>query len=402
MKKFLTLAALASVSMAAMAVNDTDSVAADSIEGFRFKDIYSVKTTSVKDQNKSGTCWCFSGTSFIEDEIMRQGGDSLDLSEMYTVRKCYEDKADRYVRMYGQTNFSPGGAVTDVAYVWRRYGAVPESVYAGLEYGEDKHVHGELQGVLEGVVKTVVKKPNKKVSTAWARAVDGVLDAYLGEVPQTFTVNGKTYTPQSYAASLPFNPDDYVVLTSFTHHPFYEEFVLEVPDNWTWDRYMNVPMDEMKAVVDNAIMNGYPVSWAADVSEKGFKWKKGVALMPKGKDEADLEGTELSRWVKLTDAEKANDKYEFEGPVAEETITQESRQAAFDAQDTTDDHGMEIVGIAEDQNGNRYYKVKNSWDDDQVYGGYIYVSEPFFLAKTMSLMVHKDAVPKAIAKKIKK
>lgn len=402
MKKLIGLAFAASTAFGAFASVETDSVATDSIKGFQFKDIHTVKTTSVKDQNKSGTCWCFSGTSFIEDEIMRLGGDSLDISEMFTVRKCYEDKADRYVRMYGQTNFSPGGAVTDVAYVWKKYGAMPEEAYKGLNYGEDKHVHGELQGVLEGVVKTVVKKPNKKVSTAWKGALNGVLDAYLGEVPETFTYNGKTYTPQSYAASLPFKPEDYVALTSFTHHPFYESFILEVPDNWTWDGYMNVPLDELKAIVDNAVKNGYPVSWAADVSEKGFKWKDGVALMPKGKDAADMDGTELSRWVKLSDADRANKKYEFDGPVPEDTITQESRQQGFDAQETTDDHGMEIVGIAEDQDGNRYYKVKNSWDDNQVYGGFIYVSEPFFLAKTMSILVHKDAVPKAISKKFKK
>lgn len=403
MKRIFSIILLTAATGApAFADAPTDSVPTDSIKGFQFKDIHSVRTTSVKDQNKSGTCWCFSGTSFIEDEIMRQGGDSLDLSEMFTVRKCYQEKADRYVRMYGQTNFSPGGAVTDVAYIWKKYGAVPEEVYRGLNYGEDKHVHGELDGALSGIVKTVVKKPNKKVSTAWHKAIDGVLDAYLGQEPETFTVNGKTYTPLTYAASLPFNPDDYVALTSFTHHPFYETFILEVPDNWTWDRYMNIPLDELKAIVDNALAHGFPVSWAADVSEKGFKWKDGVALMPKGKDEADMDGTELSRWVKLSDADRANKRYEFKSPVPEETVTQESRQQAFDAQETTDDHGMEIVGIAEDQEGNRYYKVKNSWDTNQVYDGFIYVSEPFFLAKTMSILVHKDAIPKNIAKKIAK
>lgn len=401
MKKVLIALCGLAMATTAFAALETDSVATDSIKGFQFKDIYTVKTTSVKDQNKSGTCWCFAGTSFIEDEIMRQGGDSLDLSEMYTVRKCYEDKADRFVRMYGQTNFSPGGAVTDVAYVWKKYGAVPEEIYRGLNYGEEKHVHGELQGVLEGVVNTVVKKPNKKISTAWKPALNGVLDAYLGEFPETFTYKGRTYTPQSYAASLPFNPEDYVVLTSFSHHPFYESFILEVPDNWTWDKYMNVPIEELKAIVDNAIQNGYPVSWAADVSEKGFKWKDGVALIPKGKSENDMDGTELSRWVKLSDKDREDKRFEFDGPVEEIVVTQESRQADFDNQETTDDHGMEIVGIAEDQEGNRYYKVKNSWDTNQIYDGFIYVSEPFFLAKTLSLMVHKDAVPADIAKKIK-
>ena len=401
MKKSL-IASLALAVCATAAAVPADSVATDSVKGFQFKDIHTVKTTSVKDQNKSGTCWCFSGTSFFEDEIMRLGGDSLDLSEMFTVYNCYKDKADRYVRYYGQTNFAPGGSLIDVAYVWDRYGAMPETAYNGLGYGEDKHVHGELDGILEAMLKVIVKKPNKKISTAWRNALKGVLDAYLGVIPATFTYNGKTYTPKSFAESLPIKPADYVALSSFTHHPFYSDFVLEVPDNWLSGRYTNLPLNELKAVVDNALANGYPVAWAADVSEGGFKWKEGVALMPKGKDEGDMDGTELSRWVKLSDKERLEDKYKFDGPVEEITVTQEMRQDMFDSQETTDDHGMEIVGIAEDQNGNRYYKVKNSWDTNQVYGGYIYVSEPFFLAKTMGIYLHKDAVPAKIAKKIKK
>lgn len=401
MKKSL-IASLALAVCATAAAVPADSVATDSVKGFQFKDIHTVKTTSVKDQNKSGTCWCFSGTSFFEDEIMRLGGDSLDLSEMFTVYNCYKDKADRYVRYYGQTNFAPGGSLIDVAYVWDRYGAMPETAYNGLGYGEDKHVHGELDGILDAMLKVIVKKPNKKISTAWRNALEGVLDAYLGVIPATFTYNGKTYTPKSFAESLPIKPADYVALSSFTHHPFYSDFVLEVPDNWLSGRYTNLPLNELKAVVDNALANGYPVAWAADVSEGGFKWKEGVALMPKGKDEGDMDGTELSRWVKLSDKERLEDKYKFDGPVEEIIVTQEMRQDMFDSQETTDDHGMEIVGIAEDQNGNRYYKVKNSWDTNQVYGGYIYVSEPFFLAKTMGIYLHKDAVPAKIAKKIKK
>lgn len=401
MKKSL-IASLALAVCATAAAVPADSVATDSVKGFQFKDIHTVKTTSVKDQNKSGTCWCFSGTSFFEDEIMRLGGDSLDLSEMFTVYNCYKDKADRYVRYYGQTNFAPGGSLIDVAYVWDRYGAMPETAYNGLGYGEDKHVHGELDGILDAMLKVIVKKPNKKISTAWRNALEGVLDAYLGVIPATFTYNGKTYTPKSFAESLPVKTADYVALSSFTHHPFYSDFVLEVPDNWLSGRYTNLPLDELKSVVDNALDNGYPVAWAADVSEGGFKWKEGVALMPKGKDEGDMDGTELSRWVKLSDKERLEDKYKFDGPVEEITVTQEMRQDMFDSQETTDDHGMEIVGIAEDQNGNRYYKVKNSWDTNQVYGGFIYVSEPFFLAKTMGIYLHKDAVPAKIAKKIKK
>lgn len=367
---------------------------------FVFTDIISLPTTSVKDQNKSGTCWCFAGTSFFEDEIRRIGGDSLDLSEMFTVRHCYSDKADKYVRMYGQSNFAPGGSLLDVPYVWKRYGAVPEEVYRGLEYGEDKHVHGELDAVLSAYVNAIVKKPNKKLSKAWKKGVEGVLDAYLGELPETFEYKGKTYTPQSYAASLPIKLEDYVALTSFTHHPFYDQFVFEVPDNWLYGQYYNLPLDEFKAVVDNALENGFPLVWAADVSEGGFKWADGVALMPKAKDEADMEGTELARWVKLSDKERAGKQYDFKAPVEEIEVTQESRQEMFDNQETTDDHGMEIVGVAKDQKGNRYYKVKNSWDTNQVYDGFFYVSEPYFKAKTVNILVHKDALPKAIAKKL--
>lgn len=398
MKKLIL--ALAACTAASAAMAQADSTATDSIKGFKFTDVKVIPTTSVKDQNKSGTCWAFSGTSFLEDEVRRLGGDSLDLSEMFTVRHCYDDKADRYVRMYGECNFAQGGGLLDVGYVLKKYGMVPEDAYPGLNYGEPKHDHYEMASVMENMLKAVVKKPSKKVSTAWKRALDGVLDAYLGPLPANFTYKGKKYTPETFAASLPVNPDDYVALTSFTHHPFYESFILEVPDNWVYGQYMNVPLEDLKAIADNAVENGFPINWAADVSEGGFKWNKGVALMPKGKSQGDMNGTELARWVKLSDRDRAADKYNFDGPVDEEEVTQESRQQAFDNQETTDDHGMEIVGYATDQNGKRYYKVKNSWDTNQVYDGFLYVSEPYFEAKTVSLMIHKDAIPKAIAKKI--
>lgn len=401
MKKFIS-AALAAViaTTSASAAEPADSTATDSVETFVFTDIISLPTTSVKDQNKSGTCWCFSGTSFFEDEILRQGGDSLDISEMYTVRKCYEDKAERFIRLYGQTNFAAGGSIIDVPYVWKRYGAIPEEAYAGLEYGEDKHVHGELDAALAAYLKAVVAKPNRKLTTAWRKGLKGILDAYFGEVPETFEYKGKTYTPQSFAASLPINTDSYVPLTSFTHHPYYETFAVEVPDNWLWAQYYNLPLDEFKAVVDNSLEKGYTVVWAADVSEGGFKWTDGVALMPKGKSEGDMNGTELSRWVKLSDRERSNEKFNFTGPVGEIEVTPECRQEMFDNQETTDDHGMVITGVATDQKGNRYYKVKNSWDTNQKYDGYFYVSEPYFLAKTIDILVHRDAIPKNIAKKM--
>lgn len=399
MKKLLA-AALVAVPFLASA-EPADSVAADTVK-FEFTDIITVPTTSVKDQNKSGTCWCFAGTSFFEDEIVRKGGDSLDISEMYTVRKCYEDKAERFIRLYGETNFAAGGSILDVPYVWERYGAVPEEVYSGLQYGEDKHAHGELDAALSAYLKAVVAKPNKKLTTAWRKGLKGILDAYFGEVPETFQYKGKTYTPQSYAKSLGLDMDDYVPMTSFTHHPFYTQFPVEVPDNWLWGNYWNVPLDELKTIVDSSIEKGYTVVWAADVSEGGFKWTDGVALMPKGKTEGDMNGTELARWVKLSDKERQNDKFDFKGPVEEITVTQELRQEMFDNQETTDDHGMEIVGIAKDQNGNRYYKVKNSWDTNQKYNGFFYVSEPYFLAKTVDILVNREGIPGVIAKKLKK
>lgn len=399
MKKIISALGAAIIALPSFGQTAPDSAKCDT--AFVFTDIISLPTTSVKDQNKSGTCWCFAGTSYFENEIRRLGGDSLDISEMFTVRKCYEDKADRYVRLYGQTNFAPGGSLLDVPYVWKRYGAVPEEVYRGLNYGEEKHVHGELDAVLAAYVKAVAAKPDKKISTAWKKGLNGVLDAYFGELPQTFEYKGRTYTPQSYAASLPIKLDDYIPLTSFSHHPFYETFAVEVPDNWLWGQYYNVPLDEFQAIVDNALKNGFTLVWAADVSEGGFKWTKGVALMPKDVDQGNMEGTELARWVKLSDKDRQSKRFDFNGPVEEMVVDQELRQAMFDNQETTDDHGMEIVGVAKDQNGNRYYKVKNSWDTNQVYDGFFYVSEPYFRAKTMNILVHRDAIPKEIAKKLK-
>jgi len=395
-KKHLIVAALA-VAMALPSVAD-DKIEVPDSTGFKFTDVLVVPGTSVKDQNKSGTCWCFAGTSHFENEIIKNGGDSLDLSEMFTVRQCYLDKARRYVRMQGKAHFAAGGSILDVPYVWENYGAVPEAVYAGLNYGEEKHDHSELDEAISAYLAAVAS--GKKISTAWEAGLNGILDAYFGPVPETFTYGGKTYTPQSYARSLPLTVDDYVAFTSFTHHPFYKPFGLEVADNWLWGQYNNVPLDELKQIVDNALEAGYSVVWAADVSEKGFKWRKGYAVMPKVKTSADMSGTELSRWVQLSDKDREDEQYDLKGPVEEVEVTQEMRQDMFDRLETTDDHGMVIVGKAVDQNGNRYYKVKNSWDTNQLYNGYFYVSEPYFLAKTISILVNKAAVPKAVVKKM--
>ena len=368
--------------------------------GFFFTDVKIIPTTPVKDQNKSGTCWSFSGTSVLEDEVMRKGGPELDLSEMWTVRNCYIDKAKKYIRTNGKINFAQGGSFADVLYSTKNYGAMPEEAYAGLNYGEKKHSHYEMANALEAYLNAIDKNPNKKLSTAWLPGFVAILDAYLGPAPETFTYNGKTYTPLQFAKEMGIDADDFVNFTSFTHHPFYQPFALEIADNWLWSESMNVPMDDMKKIVDNALENGYTIGWAADVSEGGFKWRKGYAVLPLPVEEGDLEGTELSRWVQLSDKDREDKQFDIKGPVKEKTVTQESRQAAFDNRETTDDHGMTIVGWATDQEGNRYYKVKNSWDTNQLYNGYIYVSEPFFLEKTISVMVNKNAVPKEIAKKI--
>lgn len=398
MKKYALMLAAAAFAVGSAAADD-DVVVPDST-GFTFTDVKLVRTTPVKDQHKSGTCWCFAGTSLLEDEILRKTGREIDLSEMWTVRHCYGDKADRFVRMYGATNFAAGGSIIDVPYVFETYGIVPEEAYPGNNYGEDGHVHAELDAILSGYVNSIVRKPNKRVSTAWRKGYEGILDAYLGEVPATFTFEGKTYTPHSFAKSLGLDMNDYLAFTSFTHHPFYKPFVLEVADNWLWAPYQNVPLNELKAIVDNAIDNGYSVEWAADVSEGGFKWRKGYALMPRKKTEADLDGTELARWVQLSDKDRDDMQFDINGPVDEIEVTQELRQEMFDRQETTDDHGMVIVGRAVDQNGNRYYKVKNSWNTNQLYNGFFYVSEPYFLAKTLSILVNKEAVPKEVARKL--
>ena len=404
MKRLLPLFFLVPLSVFAtdrMAPDPDPQIVVPDSTGFTFTDIKVNPTTSVKDQNKSGTCWSFAATSFVEEDVMRRGGPELDLSEMWSVRNCYIDKAKKYMRTNGVTNFAQGGAASDVLYVADNYGIVPEDVYPGLNYGEEKHVHGELEAALKGYLDAVKSNPNKRLSTAWLPGFIGILDAYLGPAPESFTVGGKIYTPQTYAQELGINGDDFISLTSYTHHPFYESFAVEIPDNWTWAQSFNVPMEEMKAAVDNALENGYTVCWSADVSEGGFQWRNGFALLPEKKTGDDLEGTELSRWVQLSDKDREAATYKIKGPVKERKVTQESRQKTFDNYETTDDHGMVIVGYATDQEGNRYYKVKNSWDTNQLYNGYLYVSEPYFLEKTLSVLVNKSSLPGSLNSKIK-
>lgn len=368
-------------------------------EVYQFTMEKEIPVTSVKDQHRAGTCWSYSGLALVEAELLRLGKGDFDLSDIFVVRKAYEQKAKNYVRMHGKTNFAGGGAFNDVFLAIDNYGIVPETAYKGLEYGEDNHVHGELDAVLKAYVDAVIKNRNRKLSTAWFRGFQGILDAYLGEVPESFNHNGKEYTPKSYAEELDFNPDDYINLTSYTHHSFYKPFVLEIPDNWQWGQAYNLPIDELMEVLYNAVNNGYTAAWGADVSEKGFKWSKGIAIVPE-EDRPDLDGLERAKWEELSGREKEALLYKFEEPVAEKQITQEMRQIAFDNYQTTDDHGMLISGIAKDQNGTKYFYVKNSWNTNNVYDGFFFASESFVKYKTMNFVVHKDAIPKKIAKKL--
>lgn len=369
--------------------------------GYDFTIVKKLPATSVKNQYRSGTCWSFSAISLLESEMLRMGKEAVDLSEMWIVRHAYSDKAKKYVRFHGDLNFAGGGAFHDVTNMIAKYGIVPEQAYTGLKYGTEKHVHGELDAVLKGYVDMVLKNKNRELTPVWHDGFDAILDTYLGKKPETFTYKGEEYTPQSFAEEyVGINPNDYIELSSYTHHPFYSKFILEVPDNWAYDEVYNLPIDEFMEVIDHSVENGYTVAWASDVSEKGFSWKNGVAIVPE-KDVDDLKGTEKSRWEDLTEEELEKMMYSFNGPVPEKQITQEMRQKAFNNWNTTDDHGMHITGIAKDQNGKKYYLVKNSWsDDDHIYDGYFYASEAFVRYKTMDIMIPKDALPEAISEKL--
>lgn len=373
-----------------------------SAEGYRFTDTKIIPTTAVKDQSRSGTCWCFSTLSFLESEILRAGGPALHLSEMWIVRHSFMDKAEKYVRMHGTINFAEGGASHDVTEGIKAHGIVPFEVYPGLNYGTEKPDFHELSVVLKAYLDAVVKtgdKSGKALSTAWKRGFDAILDEYFGPLPETFTYEGKEYTPETFAAQLPIDLDNYIDISSFTHHPFYTQFIIEVPDNWMWGTVYNVPLDEMMQIIDHALEQGYTVSWGTDVSEKGFSRTKAIGIVPEA-DTESMSGTEAERWGKLTDKEKEAALYKFDKPGKERTITQQMRQTAFDNYETTDDHGMLIMGTATDQAGNRYYKVQNSWNVLPPYDGFWYFSRPFVAYKTTSIMVNKQALPKEITRKL--
>ena len=385
--KFILSAAAAAL----MAVNASAQTAE-----YEFTTVKENPITSIKNQYRSGTCWCFSALSFIESEILRTKGQEVDLSEMFVVGKSYRDRAIKYVRLDGHLNFAAGSSFGDVLHVIDDYGIVPQDAMPGFNYGTTLPEHNELDAALKGYVSAIVKNPNRTLSTAWVNGFDGIVAAYFGEYPETFTVEGKEYTPESYRDHLGINYDDYVNISSFTHHPFYEPFIIEVCDNWRWDSAYNLPIDEMMEVMYNAIDKGYTIAWGSDVSEKGFT-RDGLAVMPVEEKKAAA-GSDQERWVGKA-AEEQQEEVKAELP-EEMTITQEMRQDGYDRKTTTDDHGMHIYGVAKDQNGNKYFMVKNSWGEAGKYNGIWYASDAFVRYKTLNIVVHKDALPKHIAKKL--
>lgn len=396
MKKFFVSALMLAFALSSVSAKDKKKT---EDEGYVFTTVKELKITPVKNQNRTGTCWCFSTLGFLESELLRMGKGEYDLSEMFIVSKNYKDKAEKFVRLHGELNYAQGGSFEDVLQAWKDYGIVPESVMNGLQYGEDMHVHNELESVSRAYLDQIIKNPNRKLSTAWKKGFDGIIDAYLGTAPEKFTYNGKEYTPKSFAAELGINPDDYVSLTSYTHHPFYSEFAIEVQDNWRWATSYNLPIDELMQVFENAINTGYTIAWGADVSEKGFT-RNGIGIIP-DIESMERSGSDQDRWLGLSTSEKdAEIKKMMEKPCKELEITQEMRQEAYDNYETTDDHGMQIYGIAKDQTGKKFYMIKNSWGTDNKYKGTWYISENFVKYKTMNIVVHKDALPQAIKDKL--
>ena len=390
MKKFALVAALLfGVAISAFAQ-----------EGYQFTDKKVIgKTVPITNQYRSGTCWCFSTLSFLEEDIIAFGGEEMTLSQMWVVRHAYFDKAIKYVRLHGNLNFAVGGAAHDVPEMIAKYGIVPLEAYPGYNYGTTMPEFGEIDAVLKAYVEAIIKNENGKLTTAWINGLNAILDAYFGVRPEKFTYKGKEYTPKSFAESLPVKMEDYIEFTSFTHHPFYSTFALEVPDNWMWGEMYNLPLAEMTQIVYATLEAGHPVAWGTDVSEKGFNGGKAIGVIPESV-EKNLIGSDAEKWGKLSEAEKRTKINNLEGPMKEMTITQEMRQEAFDNYQSTDDHGMVIVGTAEDQAGNPFFKVQNSWGESGPYKGFYYFSLPFFEYKTMDIMVHKSMVPKEIMKKI--
>lgn len=356
-----------------------------------------IPITSIKDQHRSGTCWSFSALGFFEAELLRMGKGEYELAPMFVVHHTMTDRAANYVRLHGSSSFAPGGSFADVVYCIKNYGIVPKSAMVGYTYGDSLPNHTELSAVTKAYVDAIAKGKLKKISPVWQKTLDGIYDSYLGACPEKFTYDGKQYTPQSFAAQLGLNMDDYISLTSYTHHPFYQAFAIEVEDNWRNALSYNLPLDELMAVMDYAVDNGYTIAWGGDVSEDGFT-RKGLAVLPDADKGAELTGSDRAHWVGLSQSEK---KAELtKKPLPDKEVNQQMRQEAYDNWETTDDHGMMIYGTAHDQIGKPYFMVKNSWGDYGDYKGTWYMSRNFIAYKTMNILVHKDAIPVQIKEKL--
>ncbi len=395
MKKALILTALFLTGITAFAQEDKKD------DKPVFTVVKEIPITSIKNQARSGTCWNYSTLSFFEAEILRKSGKTYDLCEMFVCNKNYMDRAIVKVRMHGDAQFSEGGSAYDVLAVLKNYGICPEDAMPlpGTMYGDTLNNFNEFFKIMSPYVDAVAKNTAKTITPNWKNGLQGILDAYLGKCPEKFTYEGKEYTPQTFAASLGLDWNDYVSITSYTHHPFYEQFPVEVQDNWRQPGSWNLPIDEMARVIDNAIMNGYTVAWGGDVSEDGFT-RNGLAVLYDTETPQGLEGSDMAKWMKMTEAEKRAKTIQLGWAAKEKTPTQEMRQKEFDNWELTDDHGMLIYGIAKDQNGRKWYMVKNSWGNAGEYKGIWYMSENFIVAKLMDFMVNKNALPKDIAKKL--
>lgn len=399
MKRITSFAVSMLIVLPAMAQTPAPKDSTDSKKPV-FTVVKEIPITSVKDQNRSGTCWNFSTLSFFEAEILKKSGKTYDLCEMFVCNKNYMDRAVLKVRMHGDAQFSQGGSAYDVLYVLKNYGICPEEAMPlpGTLYGDTLTNFGQLFEVMEPYVNAVSQSRQKTLNPAWKNGLQGILDAYLGKCPEQFQYEGKTYDPKSFAQSLGLDWDDYVSITSYTHHPFYTEFPVEVQDNWRQPGSWNLPIDEMARVIDYAVDNGYTVAWGGDVSEDGFT-RQGLALLY-DTENPELDGSDMARWLKMTAVEKSNKLKEQGVMIKEMEPTQEQRQKEFDDWTLTDDHGMLIYGKAKDQTGREYYLVKNSWGKSGDYQGVWYMSKNFIVAKCMDFMVNKNAIPKDIRKKL--
>lgn len=391
MKKSFIIVAFALLSVVSYGQKKGNKEAEKPKAAYEFTDVKINDITGAKNQGRAGTCWSYGTMATIESDAIKNGKGAHDLSEMWIVRNTYLNKIKKFVRMHGNSNLGQGGNAHDLPDVVAEYGLVPEEVYPGLNYGTSAHVHGELDAALIAYANAIVKNPNRTLTTAWVDGANGILDAYFGKRPEKFTYQGKEYTPKSFAAELGINSSDYVSITSFTHHPFYTAFAVEIPDNWAWGKSYNLPLNEFEQVLDDAVNNGYTVSWGADVSEKGFAYNKGFAVLPETNIDA-IDNLEKARWVELTPEERSAQMFKFEQAVPEIKVTQDLRQKWFDNYETTDDHGMQIYGIVKDGAGNKFYAVKNSWGTDHINKGCFYVSTPFVLGKTINFMVNKNAL----------